>query len=543
MPWILTRHLLAELTKVLLLTTTIIVVVVAFGAVIKPLTGNLLGPGGILKYIVLAMVPMLQYALPFSAGFAATIVTHRFASDNEIQAMSVSGLSYKVILLPHAILGVVLTVAMFFLVQTAIPRFWGLMSDVITNDAAQVFVSTIRSGESFRAGNFLIYADRIALDEAQSGAMQRIRLEGVAAIEVDGSGRLQTEFVARSGSADLYADGSDLIVKVAFREATVLRPGDATVAYMPLAEPMPTLIDRHWERSPKYLPWSELIALTIDPTAGAVVTESRQRLRRAIGPALLIDRVGRQIEAAGEVELLSEESNRSYVVRDAMLGGSGLVPRPPAKRFTVEEREGGMPIREASTTSGILTGTAGSQGSAAPDRIDLSLVDAKARDLRNSDTRIVRWPSRIVGLTVSGADSATADATLVADAKRIGEQTSAPLSGYARRSNDALAAVTRAMSDTWYEAMSHVWMRFAQPVSVALVLMLGAVLAIWRRHSLPLTIYLLAFLPAIANVLLIASGQSMIRGYQLGVGVSVMWAGNLILLVLALVVGRRMARH
>ncbi len=543
MPWILTRHLLAELTKVLLLTTTIIVVVVAFGAVIKPLTGNLLGPGGILKYILLAMVPMLQYALPFSAGFAATIVTHRFASDNEIQAMSVSGLSYKVILLPHAILGVVLTVLMFFLVQTAIPRFWGLMSDVITNDAAQVFVSTIRSGESFRAGNFLIYADRIALDEADGGAMQRIRLEGVAAIEVDGSGRLQTEFVARSGSADLYADGSDLIVKVAFRDATVLRPGDATVAYMPLAEPMPTLIDRHWERSPKYLPWSELIALTIDPSNGAIVTESRQRLRRTIGPALLIDRIGQQIAATGEAELVSQEANRSYVVRDAMLGGSGLVPRPPAKRFTVEEREGGIPIREASTTAGILTGTAGSQGSAAPDRLDFSLVDAKARDLRNSETRVVRWPSRVVGLTVSGGDPATVDATLVADAKRIGEQTTPPLSAYARQSNAALAQVTRAMSDTWYEAMSHVWMRFAQPVSVALVLILGAVLAIWRRHSLPLTIYLLAFLPAIANVLLIASGQSMIRGYQLGVGASVMWAGNLILLALALFVGRRMARH
>ncbi len=543
MPWILTRHLLAELTKVLLLTTTIIVVVVAFGAVIKPLTGNLLGPGGILKYILLAMVPMLQYALPFSAGFAATIVTHRFASDNEIQAMSVSGISYKVILLPHAILGVILTIVMFFLVQTAIPRFWGLMSEVITNDAAQVFVSTIRSGDSFRAGNFLIYADRISLDETPSNAMQRIRLEGVAAVEVDGSGRLTTEFVARSGSADLYADGSDLIVKVAFRDATVLRPGDATVAFMPLAEPMPTLIDRHWERSPKYLPWGELITLTRDSSKGAVVTENRERLKRAIGPALLIDRIGQQIAATGTAELVSDEANRAYLVRDAMLGGSGLVPRPPAKRFTVEELEGGVAIREASATSGILTGTAGAQGSTAPDRLDFSLADPKARDLRSNDARLVRWPSRVVGLTVALSPAAPPDETLLADAKRIGEQTTPPLNAYARNANDALAAVSRAMGDTWYEAMSHVWMRFAQPVSVALVLLLGAVLAIWRRHSLPLTIYLLAFLPAIANVLLIASGQSMIRGYQLGVGVAVMWAGNLILLALALGVGRRMARH
>ena len=549
MPWILTRHFLVELTKVLVLTTTIIVVVVAFGAVIKPLTGNLLGPGGILKYIVLAMVPMLQYALPFAAGFAATIVTHRFASDNEIQAMSVSGIPYRVILVPHAILGLILTVVMFFLVQTAIPRFWGLMSDVITNDAAQVFVSTIRSGESFRAGNFLIYADRISLDESRGDAMQRIRLEGVAAIEVDAAGRMLTEFVARSGSADLYADGSDLIVKVAFADATVLRPGDATVAFMPLAQPMPTLIDRHWERSPKYLPWGELIALTGDPSKGAVVTEARDRLRKAIGPALLIDRVGQQIAATGQAELISEEAGRTYVIRDAMLGGSGLVPKPPAKRLTVEEREGSVAIREASVTSATLSGTAGAQGSLPPDRLDLSLVDPRARNLRPSGERTVRWPTRVVGLSVahptaqnaSGSDASSV--TLVADATRIGAQTTLPLSAYAKRATDALVAVTGATNDTWYEAMSHVWMRFAQPISVALVLLLGAVLAIWRRSSLPLTIYLLAFLPAIANVLLIATGQSMIRGYQLGLGASVMWGGNLILLALALAVGRRMARH
>ena len=79
MPWILWRHLLAELLKVLVLTAAVIVVVVAFGAAIKPLADNSLGPGSVLKYVSLAMVPMLQFALPFAAGFAATIVVHRLA--------------------------------------------------------------------------------------------------------------------------------------------------------------------------------------------------------------------------------------------------------------------------------------------------------------------------------------------------------------------------------------------------------------------------------------------------------------------------------
>ena len=544
MPWILVRHSLVELSKVLLLTTAIIVVVVAFGAVIKPLTGNLLGPGGILKYIFLAMVPMLQYALPFSAGFAATIVTHRFAAENEIQAMSVSGISYRVILLPQIVLGLVLTVFMFFLVQTAIPRFLGLMSDVITRDAAQIFVSTIRSGEAFRAGDFLIYADRIAIDDEVGGSsVQRIRMEGVAAIEVDRSGQLGTEFVARSGSADLYTSGSEIVVKVAFREATVLRPSESTVAFMSLVEPLPTVIDAGWERSPKYLPWSELFAVVRDPSRGALVAIEMAQLRDSIAPALLIDRLGRQIQESDHGILVGEESGRTYEIRDAILGGSGLIPRPPAKRLTVVESERNQPIREATALSAALVQTTDSAGSEGVYRIDLLLVDPRARTVGGENDRAVRWPARVVGLAV-GTDSPEESSTqLMEDARRIAAQTAPPLATFAPSAQKFIEKVERATSDTRYEALSHVWMRFAQPASVVLMLVLGAILAIWRRNSLPLTIFLLAFLPAIANVLLIASGQSIMRSSKVGTGLTVMWMGNIILIALIFGIGRRMARR
>ena len=544
MPWILFRHFLLELSKVLLLTTTVIVVVIAFGAVIKPLSGNLLGPGGILKYIVLAMVPMLQYALPFSSGFAATIVTHRFASDNEIQAMSVSGISYFVILLPQMVLGIVLTIFMFFLVQTAIPRFLGLMSDVITHDAAQVFVGTIRSGEAFRAGNFMIYADRIELDDKLSDpSLQRIRMEGVAAIEIDGAGHLGTEFVARSGSADLYSAGSDLIVKVAFRDATVLRPGESTVAFMALVEPMPTLIDCGWERSPKYLPWSELVDVVRDPSKGALVTIERSNHWEAIAPALLIEQLGSELAPSGNGRLVGEEAGRAYEIHDAMLGGNGLIPRPPAKRLTVIEREGDVSLREASTVSAELIATTNSNGMSGTSRLDLVLNDPRTRNLRGGDERTVRWPARVVGLAVDNSPPQLSVQEEVTKAQWLAQQTTPPLAAYAPAAKRFVGAVEEAISVTLYEAISHVWMRFAQPISVVLMLVLGGILAIWRRESLPLTIFLLAFVPAIANVLLIASGQSILRSSKVGFGLTVMWMGNAILLALILGIGRRMARR
>ena len=116
------RYTCVELLKVMLLTTMVLVVVVAFGATIKPLIQNQIDPLDAGKYAFFASVPMLQFALPFAAGFSATIVMHRMANDNEILAMSVAGIPYRRIFAPAASLGLLLTIIMFLLVNFVIPR-------------------------------------------------------------------------------------------------------------------------------------------------------------------------------------------------------------------------------------------------------------------------------------------------------------------------------------------------------------------------------------------------------------------------------------
>ena len=71
---LLDRLILRELLRRGLLTTGVLVTVIAFGAAIKPLSDDdLFGAGQIALYIALAMVPMLQFAIPFAAGFAGTL--------------------------------------------------------------------------------------------------------------------------------------------------------------------------------------------------------------------------------------------------------------------------------------------------------------------------------------------------------------------------------------------------------------------------------------------------------------------------------------
>src|SRR6185295_14265822 len=162
MPWLLYRMMLVDLLRVIGLTAAVLVTVIAFGATIKPLTGDTpLDAGQTVKYLFLVIVPMLQFALPFAAGFGATLAMHRLTVDNEIQAMAVSGLSYPRILAPVVALGLALLIVMVALTQEVIPRFWSLIGDMIASDVTKFFQASIRRGEPFVLKDMQIYADEI----------------------------------------------------------------------------------------------------------------------------------------------------------------------------------------------------------------------------------------------------------------------------------------------------------------------------------------------------------------------------------------------
>ena len=93
------------------------------------------------------------------------------------------------------------------------------------------------------------------------------------------------------------------------------------------------------------------------------------------------------------------------------------------------------------------------------------------------------------------------------------------------------------------EISSRLQRRYALSMTAMLLLLLGATLAMWLRHSLPLVIYIWAFVPSIADVLLISSGDHMIRSGVAIPGMMVLWSGNALLLTMLVVVYRRLMRN
>ena len=189
------------------LTAVVLVIVIAFGAAIKPLSNDsLISPLEAAKFVGFAMIPMLQFALPFAAAFAVTLTFHRLSQDNEIIAMAVSGQSYTRILAPFAALGLALTLFLGLLTQWVIPSFIGKMTQSLAADMPKMLTRSIQQHTPFVQGNLVIWAEQVFLG-GEDGS--RIVLDRAAVAKVDANNRPTMYLTSSATSIDIKKDSKE----------------------------------------------------------------------------------------------------------------------------------------------------------------------------------------------------------------------------------------------------------------------------------------------------------------------------------------------
>ena len=561
MPSILTRHILAELLRVMTLTASVLVAVIAFGAAIRPIMQNLLVAEDLLQFVALASVPMLQFALPFAGAFAGTIVYARLTAENEVVAMSAAGLSYRRVLLPAAALGLGLFVGMLLLVDLGVPRFWTSMRRLVTRDVTRLFVSAVERGEALviPGSGTQLYADEVRvlagdeLGAGKDGPLTRLLLAGVAALEIGPDGRPQTEFTAEFATIDVYRANDSAYLKPLFRNATAYRAGEDALVYVPQAEPEAIDLGKGIRIDPKDLDLRGLLALWSDPDGYHKVADARRDALAALGAHDRWKAIGAALARDGSVAFADAGGRRSYEVRNASFGaatgdGVELLPREGAA-IELVELERGVATRRASVPVATLVPESGSRG----DRLHFELlarpeaVTAVASDLPGAAGG-GRWPPRIVGLEPSPAGdveraAATLDA-LAAESAGDAPPGTGPLGRAAHNAaGDATTRMREAVLLVKADIVARIVQRINQSLAAPLMIILGATLAIRMRGANPLNVYLLAFLPSIGDILLISGGEQMLKEETTAWGVLVCSSGNLGIALAILLAYRRIARN
>ena len=540
MPRLLTRYLAGELLKTILLTTLVLVAVIAFGTAIKPLSRNLLGGGDIFKYVFFAAVPMLEYALPFAAGFGATLVMHRLATDNEILAMGASGLSPSRIFRPIFVLAAVLLLVMLALVEFLVPMFWSRMESLLAHDVTRLLASAVERGEAFSMGDTRIYADDVLVQEApeDSTADTRLVLVGVAALQLDPSRRPETEFTADYATMDLYRLEGRSVLKLVLGDATLFRAGDSTLVRLPTAEPRAIDLGRGFRLGVKMLTLPELYEVRAEPDRFPGLAGGVARLR----DLLLRDATHRFVaETLGR----GDPIELSDVTRDAVWRLASYEDATFADGFF----RIGSPVVETTFADGRTKRVRGAtlrleeswrDGEVVFDAELLEPVAVGGPPEERTDA--LRFRNLGIPSERLGADEEASPVEIVARARGV-DVASIDSPALRAEFESRLADHARAVQSLRWDIDGRLQQRLAQAFMGPLLLVLGSVLAVRMRTSPPLTVYVLAFIPAILDIVLISGGEQALRRGPDPWGYLLIWSGNLILGGICLVAWFRLRRN
>jgi lipopolysaccharide export system permease protein len=555
MAWTLYRYILWDLLKLLVISASVLVTVISFAAAIKPLSDGLLSAGSLLKFVGYTAPTMLAFVLPFAGAFASTLVFLRLAGDNEVTAMSASGLSYASILAPVFVLGIALTMGLLYLSNFVIPTFYRAAAQTLERDLLSVLVTRLNQNQPYSFGGYVVFADQAVQRDltpqervlfGDNPPSNLVQLGGVAVGRLEESGRLRHEAAATVANVLVFRGPEDSSVMLGL--ANAMRTDDRgglgwveSAFYGPFELPTP-MRDRT-----EFFSWRQLRELRDAPERYGDIRRAREHLADTLAVEmlrlLLLDHLGER-GTDPQAMLLGVRGDQTHVISAPRARRAGQdILLQATQRFPVvfESRTAGQSPRrfEAQSATLRLERTPGAeQPSVLPTLREVRVLygDDQQPTTEQAELRLDRmvWPTPVVDDEVDrlnavelvdfARDQRFADSTAVAAADRH---------------------LTEQILRVAYRITGQKHERVASAIACLLVLLLGALLSMRYRNQMSLVVYFWAFALAIITVIVINTGNNLARDlrYPLYAGLGLMWSANVILAVIAAALYCRVARN
>ena len=541
------RHTTVELWKLLLVTTAVLVGVISFAITIKPLADGQLSAFDAIRFMLLASVPMLAYALPFAAGFAATLVFHRMAQDNELSASHAGGVSHRTLLMPAVVSGLVLAVVVGLLSDQVIPRFLRTMEKMITEDVARLMVNRLGAGETVEFGGNLIYADTVqridpSTMKTATGAEDVISLYRASFGRLGPDKKLEAGGTAERAFIVIYREGEEergagSIVRLVASNYNSW--GDTFVAESTDQLVYDFAVPGAFRDDPKFWSFVELAEIASDPKLMVKIANHHHRLALRAASLAMLAEVDRQLRTEGRATLTTTQGETITIIGRGMGTvnwlSRGLLPTKPGGEIVIErQRPGGAVTRTSAKRAFIdtlqLDELAATRvlGRIVLEEVTTSGVDEAAGRRKEQQITGVLAPSD----QTASLGALTYDELL--ERTGVGKEDTPPAIA------EVHAQSVRSEMSLQREIVSKRHLRLAMSATCLVMVLLGAAMAMKLREALPLTVYLWAFFPALIAVLTISTAEQF--AHQSGwPGLVVMWGSVIGLLVYAGMTYKRVA--
>jgi lipopolysaccharide export LptBFGC system permease protein LptF len=579
MPVRLWRYIAADLWRRLLITAAVLVTVIAFAITIPPLADGKLTPLDAIKFMALATVPMLAYAVPFAAGFASTLVYHRIAQDNEAAAAHAGGIGHRSLLAPALASGVALAVLLGVISDQAIPRFLRSMERYVRLDIAEWMIVQLGLGNAFEFGGTLLAAEAVrALDPRDvpgaNDAQSVVALTRPAILFLNADDSVRTAATAEiawlvvrptpspwegpDAGAGTGADGDPRFGSIVTLIAQNYRAaGDDSIIRSESRFRYDIAVPPVIGDDPKFFTFAELAELRRHPERFDFIDEFRHRLALRTAAVEFLESVNSQLRAAGSATLTTDTGAGVTIHAPALGPGPSLTRRvvaePPGAPLRIEIRHAdGSPPETLAAASAVLNAFYQDELTVPRVQIRLELQNV-ASSGRNSAEALRQAAAS--DQPVAGVRRQRTIATLLDPSPRYTQlramtfdqimqetlpytQPPTPFEG-AVEAHQRLRDMERRLQ---HEITANEHERVAMSLAGMVMVLTGSAVAIKLKHALPLTVYLWAFFPALASVLVISMGKQLTHEFG-PVGLLPLWLGVLAPLAYALVTYRQIARR
>jgi lipopolysaccharide export LptBFGC system permease protein LptF len=551
-PWTLWVSYTTDLLRLLTLTAGVLVTVIAFAGAIKPISDGLLSSADALRFVLLAIPPMLAYALPFAGGFAATLVYHRIANDLEATAAYAGGLSHRAVLAPAFAVALGCATLLTALNEVVIPRFLLEMQRLITVDVARLVAQQVSRGQSVSFGDVMIHADRVQNVRPEGGVLDALLLTGFAAIEL--------------------RDGAPTTEVTAARATLWLLPGEAPDASMPTSRDdegrtrvvleltdvvaareaggigvfsdtrVSWVVPNTFRDNVKFLSWQDLARIRDTPERLNWIDPKRKALALSLARQLALRDVLGSLAPGGAHAFTDDRGARVTIRAGGATREGDRITLAPLNSTGVEvttQRPGDAPqtIRAAGGRLDFED-----QRDALDPRVRFRLVLDRARPSGDSG------PERAtLALTALEPDASTLRDLLALGSRDLLDRARALADGPdadpdVREKFYGVHGLAGALRRLDHDVLAKRNERLALAASCAVMVLCGAVMALRLASRSPLLVYLFSFFPALAALVTISGGQQ-VTVKQGAPGLFLMWSGVGGLALFTLFVYRRLARH
>ena len=565
-------YVFKNLAKVFLMASGVIAGIMSFGGLLKPLMDNGLDLGQVGKMLAYAMPAMTTYSYPIAALFACTVVYGRLAAENEVTAFRAAGISMGPLGLgfPALVGGVIVSLASLVALSWIVPAASMGMERTAVSNLGQIMVNRITQQHQIKldqAGSqpLTIYARAAQLEppDPQHPDDQIVTMTGVSIVSFDKSATdkdalaVPEEFyLAKTARAYIQqppkdddaapvqfvavlSDGLKFPRQVTGRQDSAMQGGVKTQQFGPFP------LESRLKENTKFMDIKTLKDLQAFP-------EKSKRMQTSLADLVRSDQQDKylrnlQVEMAGGAGLVQFQAAGGD--RYTLIPGP-VPPRVERSRLVLESaRNGPEAVRLIQTRGGNLPS------------LEWVARSARLRAYPDSDRKTLAVSVELQDATlhVEGEENArdslerSFSVTMPRDVAALSGQT---VKQYMHRPDLPASSAQKLVRNLMKQdnsVISEMHSRISFALSCVVLTMVGYGLGVMFKSGNYLNAFAVSIVPALVSIVLVVTGQHICENIPpdivtskfrdpLNLGLTVIWTGNVAVLVLAVVLLTRLRR-